>query len=80
MAVRKKFMVKTNFKLLEKAIKQSGSQAELARRLERQANVKCYPQKVNEWRTRGIVPPYWVKPLAEIMDIEPREIDPTLYG
>lgn len=80
MAVRKKFVVKPNFKLLEKAIKLSGSQAELARKLEKQANVKCYPQKVNEWRTRGIVPPYWVKPLAVIMEVEPKDIDPTLYG
>ena len=74
-----KFAIKNNGRAIENAIKQCGSQAELARRLRDLAGVKCYAQKVNEWRLRGIVPPYWVKHLAAVLKIDPAEIDPLLY-
>lgn len=76
----KKFKIKNNGRLIEKAIKKCGSQAELARRVADAAKVDCYPQKINEWRLRGIIPPYWVKPMAKVLDIEPKAIDPVLYG
>lgn len=76
----KKFKIKNNGRLIEKAIKKCGSQAELARRIADEAKVDCYPQKINEWRLRGIVPPYWVKHLAAILGIEPKDVDPLLYG
>ena len=75
-----KFKVKNNSRIIENAIKHCGSQAELARKLAVHANVKCYPQKVNEWRLRGVVPPYWVRPLASILEVDPSKIDPLLYG
>jgi hypothetical protein len=78
--ISKKFPIPNAGRWIEKAIKRSGSQAELARRLEEQAKVRCYPQKVNEWRMRGIVPPYWVRHLAAILEVDPKEIDPLLYG
>ena len=80
MSVQEKFEVKNNSRLLEKAIKHCGSQAELARKLKESANVKCYSQKINEWRIRGVIPPYWVKHDAGVMGIEPKEVDPLLYS
>jgi len=74
-----KFNIKANGRVIENAIRQCGSQAELARKLAASANVKCYAQKINEWRLRGVVPPYWVRPLAEVMNVEPKKIDPVLY-
>jgi hypothetical protein len=76
----KKFKFPNNSRNLEKAIKKCGSQAELARQLEASAGVHCYPQKINEWRNRGIVPPYWVRHLAGILKVKPKAIDPLLYG
>lgn len=75
----KKFKIKNNGRLIEKAIKKCGSQAELARQIADRAKVDCYPQKINEWRLRGIVPPYWVKHLAAILDKDPKDVDPLLY-
>lgn len=77
--VRKKFDIQDNSQTIEHAIEHCGSQAELARQLEEKAQVTCYPQKVNEWRLRGTVPPYWVKHLAAVMGVKPKEIDPELY-
>lgn len=80
MKIQRKFRIKNNIRVMEKAIKACGSQAELARRLETAAEVKCYPQKVNEWRLRGVIPPYWVKHVAGILKVEPKSVDPLLYG
>ena len=74
-----KFLIKNNGRAIENAIKKCGSQAELARKLKDSANVKCYPQKVNEWRLRGIIPPYWVKHVAKVLEVDPGTIDPLLY-
>ena len=74
-----KFPVKNNNRAIENAIKKCGSQAELARKLRELAGVKCYPQKVNEWRLRGIIPPYWVRHVAAVLKIDPSELDPLLY-
>ena len=79
MAVKAGFKVVNNSRTLDRAIKDVGSQAELARQLESSANVKCYPQKINEWRVRGVIPPYWVKHVAKVLDILPHEVDPLLY-
>ncbi len=78
--ITKKFNIPNNGRWIEKAIKCTGSQAELARKLMAIATVECYPQKVNEWRLRGVVPPYWVRHLATVLEIDPKEIDPLLYG
>lgn len=78
--ISRKFQSPNAGRWIEKAIKLAGSQAELARRLEEKALVRCYPQKVNEWRMRGVVPPYWVRHLADILKVDPKEIDPLLYG
>lgn len=75
----KKFKIRNNGRLIEKAITKCGSQAELARRIADSALVDCYPQKINEWRLRGIVPPYWVRHLAFVLEIDPSEVDPLLY-
>lgn len=74
-----KFAVKNNGRAIENAIKHCGSQAELARTLRESAGVKCYAQKVNEWRLRGIIPPYWVKHIAKVLKVDPSDLDPLLY-
>ena len=74
------FKIPNNNRVIDKAIKASGSQAELARRLQTSAGVKCYPQKVNEWRLRGVIPPYWVRHVASVLNVPPSEVDPLLYG
>jgi len=74
------FPVKNNGRTIEKAIKLCGSQAELARKLEETSGVTCYSQKINEWRTRGIIPPYWVRHMATVTSIPRSEIDPALYA
>lgn len=79
MEVKRKFEIKDNNDTLLAAIEKVGSQAELARQLQASAEVRCYSQKINEWRLRGVVPPYWVKHLAKIMRVKPKEIDPLLY-
>lgn len=73
------FPVTDNTKALNKAIKVAGSQAELARRLQQISGVKCYPQKVNDWRARGSIPPYWVGPVAQVLGVSKKELDPVLY-
>jgi hypothetical protein len=78
--VTKKFAIPNTGRWIEKGIKHAGSQAELARKLMDSASVACYPQKVNEWRLRGIVPPYWVRHLALVLEVDPKEIDPLLYA
>lgn len=75
----RKFKIKNNGRLIDKAIKKCGSQAELARQISKSAQVFCYPQKINEWRLRGIVPPYWVRHLAIVLEVDPSEVDPLLY-
>lgn len=79
MSVTIGFRVKNNGRVLEKAIKVCGTQAKLARKLQDMAQVKCYPQKVNEWRNRGIIPPYWVRHVSTIVGMEPKKVDPLLY-
>lgn len=74
------FPVTENSKTLQQAIKVCGSQAALARKLQQISGVKCYPQKINEWRVRGVIPPYWVKPLSEVAGIPKENIDPVLYA
>lgn len=74
------FKVQNNNRTIDQAIKKSGSQAELARRLQSSAGVKCYPQKVNEWRLRGVIPPYWVRHVAGVLEVDPSKVDPLLYG
>lgn len=74
-----KFPIKNNGRAIENAIKLCGSQAELARKLRDSAGVKCYAQKVNEWRLRGIIPPYWVKHIAKVLSVDPIDLDPLLY-
>ena len=76
----RKFSIPNSGRWIEKAIKHSGSQAELARKLRASAKVECYPQKVNEWRMRGVIPPYWVRHLAAVLEVDPKEIDPLLYA
>jgi hypothetical protein len=80
MSVSKKFKIKNNTRNIDNAIKMCRSQAELGRRLQDASGIRCYAQKINEWRLRGIVPPYWVRHLASVMGVKPEEIDPTLYG
>lgn len=80
MVLQKGFKVKNNSRVIDKAIKRCGSQAELARKLQDISNVWCYPQKINEWRSRGVIPPYWVRHFADILDIKRATIDPMLYG
>lgn len=75
----KKFKIPSHHRWLEKGIKLTGSQAELARKLAESADVRCYPQKVNEWRIRGIIPPYWVRHLAAVLNVDPSHIDQLLY-
>lgn len=74
------FKIKNNNRTIDRAIVKSGSQAELSRRLQQSAGVKCYPQKVNEWRLRGVIPPYWVRHVAGVLEVDPSEVDPLLYG
>ena len=74
-----KFKIANNGRAIENAIKLCGSQAALARTLRESAGVKCYAQKVNEWRLRGIIPPYWVKHIAKVLDVDPSDLDPLLY-
>ena len=80
MNVKRKFEIPDNNPMIEQAIESCGSQAELARQLQDISGVLCYSQKINEWRLRGVVPPYWVRPLAGILKVDPKEIDPVLYG
>lgn len=75
----RKFKIKNNNDAIEQAITKCGSQAELARKIANEAGVDCYPQKINEWRQRGIVPPYWVRHLASVLGVDPKEVDPLLY-
>ena len=79
MTINSSFKVPNNSGTINRAIKAAGSQAELSRRLESLAEVRCYPQKINEWRNRGIIPPYWVKHIAKILEVSPSEVDPLLY-
>ena len=79
MTIHSSFKVPNNSRTIDRAIKAAGSQAELSRRLESSAEVRCYPQKINEWRNRGIIPPYWVKHIAAILEVNPNEVDPLLY-
>jgi hypothetical protein len=79
MKVETSFKVPSNSRTIDKAIKKVGTQAELARRLQASAGVMCYPQKINEWRNRGIIPPYWVKHVATVLEILPHEVDHLLY-
>jgi hypothetical protein len=69
-----------NGDVINTAIEIAGSQAELARQLETAAGVRCYPQKVNEWRVRGVIPPYWVKYVADAAGVDKKKVDPNLYG
>ena len=75
-----RFDVKDNLTVLLKGIENVGSQAELARRLEDVTGVRCDPQKINEWRKRKVIPPYWVKPFSAVTGIPKEKIDPLLYG
>lgn len=73
------FSINDKTNVIVSAIEKCGSQAELGRRLQDLAGVRCYPQKVNEWKTRGVIPPYWIKHFAKVLRIKPKEIDPLLY-
>ena len=75
-----KFEVINNTQVIEKAIVAVGSQAELSRQLAEMSGVDCYPQKINEWRVRGVIPPYWVRFVSDIAGIPRGQVDPVLYG
>jgi hypothetical protein len=74
------FKIQNNNRFIVQAIKKCGSQAELARKLQKLSGVKCYPQKVNEWKMRGVIPPYWVKHIAAVLEASPSKVDPLLYS
>lgn len=75
----KNFELNDKTEFIEAAIQKCRSQAELARRLQDLAGVECYPQKINEWRKRGVIPPYWVRHMAKILKVSRKVIDPLLY-
>jgi len=79
-AAKEQFNMPENRGVIEVAIEKAGSQAELARQLEVASGVKCYPQKINEWRVRGVIPPYWVRYVSAAAGIDRGKVDPHLYG